>query len=37
MMKESPSNIEMRLDQIIDLNIIQIATNDFTYLSRVGS
>jgi hypothetical protein len=36
-MKESPLTIEMLFDQIIDLNIIQIVTNDFTYCSSVGS
>jgi hypothetical protein len=36
-MKESTLTIEILFDQIIDLNIIQIATNDFTYCSRVGS
>jgi hypothetical protein len=38
MKEESPLTIEMLLDQIIDLNIIQIAySNDFTCCSRVGS
>ncbi|MFT7352522.1 MAG: hypothetical protein ACI9XR_002309 [Flavobacterium sp.] len=35
-MKESPLNIEMLLDQIIDLNIIQIAAIPMILLVVVG-